>query len=210
MKKILFMGDSITCAGRTSDSDCHLGYGYATLISAALGHDKPNCYIFQNRGVGGNRVTDILARIKKDIINLAPDYMSILIGVNDVWHEMYGRCDGVEQELFEQYYDMLISQIIKSCPNTKIMIIEPFLLHGTATDGEWDTFRAEVEKRAEAAKRISDKFDLPFVPLMKRFDDAATIASPEHWTLDGVHPTASGHEIIKRAWLDVFCNTVEK
>lgn len=203
-KKILFMGDSITDAGRDYTCDYHMGYGYPTLVSAALGYDRPNEFVFQNRGISGNRVIDLLSRIKGDMINLKPDYMSILIGVNDVWHGLGEYPNGVDAPLFEVYYDMLLSQLQAALPNLKIMILEPFLTHGTGTDGQWDIFRSEVEKRAAIAKKMAEKYNLPFVPLMKLFDDACKIAPAEHWTHDGVHPTDAGHELIKRAWLEAF------
>ncbi len=203
-KKILFMGDSITDAGRDYNGDYHFGYGYATLVAAALGCDRPNDFAFQNRGISGHRIIDLLARIKRDMINLKPDYMSILIGVNDVWHELGDNPNGVDVPLFEMYYDMLLSQLKEALPDLKIMIMEPFLTHGTGTDEKWDVFRGEVEKRAAVAKKMAEKYELPFVPLMKIFDDACQIAPPEQWTRDGVHPADAGHELIKRAWLEAF------
>ena len=98
MKIVLFQGDSITDAGRTKD-DTNMGRGYAALVTAALGYECPGEYEFINRGINGNRVTDLYARIKRDIINLRPDVMSILIGVNDVWHEYdFGGGNGVDAE----------------------------------------------------------------------------------------------------------------
>ena len=86
MKTILFQGDSITDCGR-GNSISGFGDGYAMLVTAQLGLDCPGEYTFYNKGIGGNRIVDVYARIKEDIINLKPDYMSLLIGVNDVWHE---------------------------------------------------------------------------------------------------------------------------
>ena len=88
MKTILFQGDSITDAGRARDNDANRGVGYPHLVSARLGCDNPTEFNFINRGISGNRIVDLYARIKADIINLKPDVMSILIGVNDVWHEI--------------------------------------------------------------------------------------------------------------------------
>ena len=87
MKKVLFMGDSITDAMRDKDSDAYMGAGYATMAAGVLGRKEPYAYEFMNRGISGNRIVDLHARIRKDMINLQPDYISILIGVNDVWHE---------------------------------------------------------------------------------------------------------------------------
>ena len=110
MKTILFQGDSITDVDRTRDSDMYLGRGYAMLVEASLGADRPGQFRFLNRGISGNRVVDLYARIKKDMINLKPDYMSILIGINDVWHE-YTRQNGVDAEKYEMVYGLLIEEL---------------------------------------------------------------------------------------------------
>ena len=205
MKTILFQGDSITDAGRPKDRDADLGHGYAALVAATLGYKCPEEYVFYNRGVSGNRVTDLYARIKRDILNLKPDVLSILIGVNDVWHEYDGNGgNGVDAEKYYKIYAMLIEEIQEALPDTEIMILEPFVLKGTATEEAWDVFRSEVEKRAAKAKMIAEKFDLPFIPLQDKFDAATLLAPADYWLRDGVHPTTEGHELIKREWLKFF------
>ncbi len=208
MKNILFQGDSITDAGRIYENPDSLGSGYANLVSAALGYERLNEYKFLNRGISGNRIVDLLARIKCDMINLKPDYMSILIGVNDVWHEL-DYSNGVDSELFQTYYEIMIVELKKALPELKIMIMEPFLLKGPDTESKWEVFRCEVKKRAQAARNIAKKYNLTFVPLMKAFDDAQKDAPSTYWSADGVHPTAAGHEIIKREWIKAF-NTMEQ
>lgn len=203
MIKILFQGDSITDAGRSRESVQHRGSGYPTLVSAKLGYDHPGKYEFINRGISGNRVVDLLARIKCDIINLEPDVMSILIGINDVWHEL-GMQNGVDADIYEEYYRLLIRQIKKALPDIRIIILEPFVLKGDATAEKWEQFRDGAEKRAQISKKIADEFGLDFVPLMKKFDEAVRLAPPEYWLIDGVHPTAAGHELIAREWINAF------
>ena len=203
MKKILFQGDSITDAIRVRDNDNFRGSGYPTLVSGKLGFEFPNEYEFVNRGISGNRVVDLLARVKSDIINLKPDIMSILIGVNDVGHEL-ARQNGVSAENYEKIYNMLIDEICEALPEIRIIILEPFVLKGTATEEKWEEFRSEVEKRAAAAKRVAEGHGLPFVELQKKFDDAETLAPADYWLIDGVHPTAAGHELIAREWIAAF------
>lgn len=203
MKTILFQGDSITDAGRDKENHVHLGFGYATLVKGEIGLDNPNEYTFLNRGISGNRIVDVYARIKNDILNLKPDIMSLLIGVNDVWHELHHQ-NGVEGEKFFRIYDMLISEIKQELPDIKIMILEPFVLKASATEEKWDVFRAEVEKRAEKAKEIAKKHNLKFIPLQDKLDEAAKTAPNDYWLIDGVHPSACGHEIIKREWVKAF------
>jgi lysophospholipase L1-like esterase len=205
MKTILFQGDSITDAGRPKDRDTDLGHGYAALVAAALGCECPGEYVFYNRGVSGNRVTDLYARIKRDILNLKPDVMSILIGVNDVWHEYDGNGgNGVDAEKYYKIYAMLIEEIQEALPDTEIMILEPFVLRGTATNNNWDDFYSEVRKRAEKAAQIAEKYGLMFIPLQAQLDAAAQKVPEGYWLADGVHPTMAGHELIKREWLNAF------
>ena len=203
MKKILFQGDSITDMERSRENDGNRGIGYPTLVTAFLGAQRPEEFEFINRGISGNRVIDLLARVKSDTINQKPDYMSILIGINDVWHEFMNE-NGVDAEKYEMYYMIMIEQIKKALPDIKIMILEPFVLKASATEERWEEFRSETEKRAAAAKRVAKTHNLVFVPLMKIFDDAQNLAPAEYWLFDGVHPTAMGHELIKREWLKAF------
>ena len=203
MQTIIFQGDSITDADRSRENDENRGLGYPHLVTAKLGFDCPQQYRFFNRGVSGDCVVDLYARIKRDVINLKPDYLSILIGVNDVWHELNEQ-NGVEAEKYERIYRMYIEEILRAVPGVKIMILSPFVTHGAATDDKWDVFSAEVALRAAAAKRIAAHFDLPFIPLQELFDEAQQSAPASYWTADGVHPTVYGHELIARAWLRTF------
>ena len=202
--RILFQGDSITDASRDYSSDDRPGIGYALLIKAHLGLGNPGEYECFNRGVGGNRIVDLYARIKKDIINIKPDIMSILIGVNDVWHDFYEDANGVDADKFYKIYDMLIKEIKEALPKIKIMIMEPFALKGDATEANWDTFQKEVKLRAEMSEKIAEEHNLTFIPLQQGFDELAKKAPNAYWLSDGVHPTPMGHEYIKSKWLEAF------
>ena len=209
-KIVLFQGDSITDFGRDRKNSAAHGTGYAQRVAGILKANEPYKYTTYNRGISGNRIVDVYARIRSDIINLKPDYMSILIGVNDVWHELPGR-NGVSADKYERIYDMLIQEILQELPDIKIMILEPFVLPGSATvstdeyPDRWEYFRPEVELRAAAAKRIAQKYDLTFVPLQAMFDGVNADAPADgYWLIDGVHPTAAGHELITRAWVKAF------
>ena len=160
-------------------------------------------YTFYNRGISGNRVTDLYVRLKSDIINLKPDYMSILIGVNDVWHE-FEEQNGVDEDKFLKVYSMLIEEVKEALPEIKIMILEPFTLKGIGNEKYYSDFRIEVEKRAAKAKLIAEKYHFPFVSLQDKFDEVAKLAPCDYWLFDGVHPTAAGHELIKREWMKEF------
>lgn len=203
MKTILIQGDSITDAYRSKDDDSIMGVGYPLLVNGELSYRYPQEYKVYNRGISGNRIIDLYARIKTDIINLNPDVLSILIGVNDVWHE-FSHKNGIDAEKYYKIYCMLIEEIKATLPETQIMILEPFVLKGSGTEEQWDGFRHEVGRRAEKAKKVAEKYNLIFVPLQEKFDEACKVAPSDYWLYDGVHPTIAGHEIIKCVWLEAF------
>lgn len=195
MKTFLFQGDSITDWGRNRDDLKSLGMGYPLVTAANIGSKYPQKFQFINKGISGNRIVDVYARIKCDILNLKPDYMSILIGINDVWHEL-GAQNGIAAPKFEKIYSMLIEEIKEELPEIKLFILEPFVTPGTATDEKIEYFQTETKLRAESAKRIAEKYSLTFIPLQEVFDEAMKQAPASYWTLDGVHPTAEGHGLI--------------
>lgn len=203
MKTILFQGDSITDASRSREDDNKLGLGYPTLVKGILGFEEPGAYTFYNRGISGNRIVDLYARIKMDLINLKPDVVSILIGVNDVWHDI-SKENGVDAEKYYKIYSMLIEEVKEALPDIKIMILEPFVLKGSATEEAWDCFEREVHKRAEKAKAIAEKYNLTYIPLQEHFDEALKFCPADYWLRDGVHPTTMGHELIKREWIKAY------
>lgn len=209
MKRILFQGDSITDCGRGRDDFYALGGGYPNLIKATLGYESPNDYEFINRGISGNRIVDLYARIKSDFINLKPDYASIYIGVNDSWHEIIYN-NGVDTQKFKKIYEMMIEEIYAACPNIKLIIISPFVLEGRSTCNteeqpqRWEMFKNDVKEKSIVCKQIAEKYSLPLIELQPLFDEKCKEAPVEYWTGDGVHPTACGHEIIKRIWLETF------
>jgi lysophospholipase L1-like esterase len=186
-----------------------MGKGYPLLVKAELGADNPNEYEFINRGISGNRIVDVYARIKIDFINLKPDYASLYIGVNDAWHEI-NKCNGVDTDKFEKIYSMLLDEVYEACPDIKLFLIAPYVLEGTATcnteeiPDRLDRFIKDVGEKNAAVKRIAKKYNLPCIDLQQVFDEACKKAEPSYWTADGVHPTPCGHELIKRMWLKTF------
>ncbi len=207
-KKILFFGDSITDFFRDYENIESMGFGYPLLVSGELSCDYPGEYKFINKGISGNRIVDLYARVGADVIGHKPNYMSILIGVNDVWHADINN--GISTKKYEVIYDMLINEIKEEIPETKIMIMEPFILEGDATiatenePNRLDRFNTEIREKAVVARKMAQKYDLKFVPLQAVFEEATKKAPAKCWLYDGVHPTAAGHELIKREWINAF------
>lgn len=205
MKTILFMGDSITDCCRDKNDDNFKGHGIATAVSTRLSYAHPGELNFINRGISGNRIVDIYARIKSDAVNLAPDIMTLLCGVNDVWHEIE-RQNGVSAEKFEKIYTMYIEELHEALPNLKIIMIEPFLLRGSANEERYDEFYKEVRLRAAACERIAKKFNIPYVYLQDKLSSLAEKIGNEALLRDGVHPNITGIGLIS----DELCKEIEK
>ncbi len=212
MKTILFQGDSITDANRSADekSIFCMGHGYATMTAAMIGCDCPGQYAFFNRGVSGDKIVNILERRNRDIINLKPDYMSILVGVNDVGMEIKDS-DGTSADLYELCYDVIIGEALAALPELKIAIMEPFILRNPAQEAYYGELQSGIRARAAAAERIARKYRLTFLPLQSKFDEAAERSGdPAHWLYDGVHPTPAGHKLIAEEWYEKFYQTTIK
>ena len=163
--KILFQGDSITDADRNRDDIHDLGNGYPKYAAKYLTDYFPGIdFEFVDLGISGNQTIDLVNRLESDFVDVQPDIVSILIGVNDVWHELNYK-NGVDAEKFFKIYSMLIEEIKAELPDLKIMIMEPYVAKGTATAENWDYFKTEVAKRAEKSKEIAEKYNLTFIPL---------------------------------------------
>ena len=200
--RILFQGDSITDCGRRTGGGCGyetdgVGPGYPGLIKSRILRDRPDRddIEFVNRAISGNRIVDLYARWKADAINLKPDILSILVGVNDSWHEENGN--GVEPERAERIYRELLAWTREKLPEARLVLLEPF----TLPIGAGARLAAEVTLRGAYTRRLADEFGATFVPLQALFDEACRASRPEHWSADGVHLLPAGHQLVADAWL---------
>ena len=202
---ILFQGDSITDAGRDRsltgkpNDQKAMGKGYAWLAASQILVSQPDLRLkVFNRGISGNKVFQLADRWQQDCIVLKPNLLSILIGVNDIWHKLDGKYDGTV-EVYEHDYQALIERTKKSLPRVKLVVCEPFVLRCGAVDETWfpmfDNCRA-------AARRVADSAGARFVPFQSMFDAAVQYAPPQHWAADGVHPTSFGAALMAHAWLE--------
>lgn len=205
---ILFQGDSITDAGRSRDKEKTsapnnqpgLGNGYAWLAAAELLVDRPDDALkFFNRGISGNKVFQLAERWQADCLDLKPDVLSILIGVNDIWHTLEPKL-GYKGTvaIYERDYHALLERTRKALPKVKLVVCEPFVLRCGAVKDHWfpefDNYRA-------AAKRVAAKHRATFVPFQAMFDEAIKYAPPEHWAGDGVHPSPAGAALMAQFWV---------
>jgi lysophospholipase L1-like esterase len=206
--KVLFLGDSITDMGRNRERDnVWKGNGYVFFAAGDIKREDPSVEVI-NRGISGNRIVDLYARIKMDVWNLQPDVLSILIGINDIWHEIISQ-NGVELDRFIKVYDMLISDTLKVLPKVKIILCEPFVLKGTATEENYERF-LQVKEYAKAIKGLAEKYSLEFLPLQDAFDKAAEKTQASDYLYDGVHPDIAGARLIADEWMNLYNEKIKK
>jgi len=199
---VLFQGDSITDAGRNrasadANSAGALGSGYPLLVASAVLAARPGGTLrFYNRGISGNKVPDLQQRWTTDTIDLKPDVLSILIGVNDFWHKLDHGYNGTVQD-YEQQYNALLDATREALPRVHLIVLEPFVLRTGAVDARWFP---EFDQRRAAAARVAARARATFVPLQTVFNQQSRSAPPEYWAADGVHPTPAGHAVIAEQW----------
>lgn len=198
-QNILFQGDSITDCKRLETADGLGNNGYVKQIA--------NENIFNtvtNRGISGNGLLNMLCRWQKDAIDVQPDILSILIGVNDVLHELRDK-DGVDSILFYDVYDIILKNTHRMLPNTQIIVMSPFVLDVENPNiPDFPLFREKLNKIIHVVFELSTKYRLKYIPLQEIFDEKLSEYKKEELTIDGIHPTELGHTIIKEAFLEAY------
>lgn len=203
--RILFMGDSITDCGRNYDAKpathSSWGEGYVNVINAyttALLPDKQLMIV--NRGISGDTVLDLQKRWEKDVLEFKPDFVTIKIGVNDVWRHFDGvfcQDEMISVEQFEEVYRTLIEQTL---PYVKgIILLSPFMVEANTED----PMRKMVDKYRSVVEKLATEFDLPYGDIQERIDKYLKYQSSYVLSSDRVHPSLAGHMIIAKVWLEV-------
>lgn len=202
--RLLFQGDSITDMkwGRNQrDRNHYLGHSYVYLIAARLGVDMPEAQLdVYNRGMSGHKVRDLKARWQKDAIDIKPDWLSILIGINDVGRTVT-KDKGLEE--WEADYRFILNASRKANAGLKVVLLDPFVLAsgGLANESAFKAKRDIVDRLCEIVPKLAKDYGAIHVKTQEVFDEAAGKVSPEQWIWDGVHPLPQGHELIARNWL---------
>ena len=199
---ILFQGDSITDAGRDKKNQIAnqqkaLGAGYAWMAASHLLIKNPQLNLtIHNRGISGNKVHQLANRWDKDCLDLKPDILSIMIGVNDIWHGLNGKYEGTVKT-YEDDFLNLMERTRKALPKTQFVICEPFVLRCGAVNEKWFP---EFDRYRAAARKVADQNNATFVPFQSMFDEAVQYAPPKHWAGDGVHPSSHGASLMAHFW----------
>ena len=211
---ILFQGDSLTDSGRirnTEEPNINLGMGYVNLLAARITCDNPSVNVY-NRGVSGNRICDMYARWIEDTLNIDFDILSVMNGINDIGFQLrMGR--GADKDKFKFVYDRMLFEVKEKKPDAKLVIIEPFLVRkymgedGGDIYNDWDLWHGQITERGEICRELAEKYGAIFVPLAEDFAKLSEKYGPDVWSMDCIHPTAAGHEVIARKWMEA-CKSI--
>lgn len=197
-RTLLFIGDSITDCGRREDPD-QLGHGYVRLLAEHVAAHEPTATVI-NRGIGGDKVADLVERFGPDCIDLAPDLVTIYVGVNDAWHR-FTRGEHISEESFEQGYRRLLDQLAAAAPTAPVLLVVPFVAD---VDQERARIHEDLDGKVAVIRRLAEEYGHRLVDLEQTLSCAlAGGHTPLSIAEDGVHPTPAGHRLIADAWLEV-------
>lgn len=201
--KLLFQGDSITDAGRDRNDFHNLGNGYPKYAAGYLRERYPNIdFEFINLGINGNQTKDLVERLQKDFIDIQPDIVSILIGINDVWHHTADK-SWISDETFEERYSTVL-KTIKEKTNAKIIIMEPFLV--PVEDKLF--FREDLAPKIEIIRKLAREYADIYLPTDGLLQSAFIGDDPLSYAADGVHPTDKCADYIGRLYADYISKTI--
>jgi lysophospholipase L1-like esterase len=194
-RPIVFIGDSITDAGRRQDPS-GLGHGYVRLIAerlAARGDTRP----IVNSGISGNRIDDLRARWEPAVLAHRPATLSVYVGINDTWRR-YKTNEPTTPEHFETVYRSMLEEA-RALYQPRLVLVEPFLTPVRPEQQRWGF--EDLDAKREVVANLATEFGAAFVPLYPIMTIAAKAEGPEAIAADGVHPTPLGEELIAEAWL---------
>lgn len=203
--KLLFQGDSITDAGRSRENPHLLGGGYVKFAAEYLQKAYPQIeFEFINLGIGGNQTKDLVERLQSDFVDVQPDIVSIMIGINDVWHHAEDR-SWIPEEVFEARYRKVL-QTIREKTNAKIMMIEPFLI--PVADKLY--FREDLYRKIETVRKLAREYADVYMPTDGLLAAAFIGDDPVTFAADGVHPTEKGAEYIGKLYCRYMKEIMDK
>ncbi|MDY4140102.1 MAG: SGNH/GDSL hydrolase family protein [Eubacteriales bacterium] len=205
---ILFQGDSITDGLREKNKDRawdlnhQMGHGYAFLVNARWGAQYPERHFaFINRGISGNRIADLYGRWQEDAVNLRPDVLSILVGINDVGFTMWEQ-SGSGPERFGRIYQLLLDEARAANPALLMVLMEPFVMPVGDRKDTYQDWLSLLRPLQEQTRLIAERNGAIFIPLQERFERLCQVREASYWVWDGIHPTVSGHQVIADAWME--------
>ncbi len=201
--KLVMIGDSITDCDRARPIGEGLfgayGNGYVNLVNALLGAVYPEKRIrVVNMGISGNTVRDLKNRWKTDVLDLKPDWLSIMIGINDVWRQFDSPLQKEKHVYLDEYESTLEELAAQTLPELKgLVLMTPYIIEPNRNDA----MRATMDKYGAVVKKLAEKYNAVFVDVQAAFDEALKYYHPAALAWDRIHPNTAGHMIIARAFL---------
>lgn len=204
--RILFQGDSITDCHRNRDDFWDLGEGYVKYTASALKEKYPDIdFEFINRGIGGNRTENLLARINEDLIDLKPDIVTLMIGLNDTWHRY--QIDLVTDIDYFRSNLTSILEKIKNETNAKLIMMEPFLLY----DMGKDEMRPDLDEKIVVFHQLALKYADCFISIDGKFTEARVNGVDKYdLSPDGVHPGEAGKKLIANELVPIISKVIDE
>ncbi|MEG2117044.1 MAG: GDSL-type esterase/lipase family protein, partial [Clostridia bacterium] len=191
--RVLFQGDSVT-SGHRSTSENNLGSGWVFLISEYYKAIGKNVEVI-NRGVGGNRSVNLVERWEEDALNLEFDLMTIMVGINDVWHYVSGHAEFVTNEIFEKNYRYLLKSVLDK--GKFVVMFGSYICH---IGEDKKALRQDFDDKLNITRKLAKEFDLPFYDLDKILNSGA-YGYQKELTLDSIHPSEYGNSVLKEIWV---------
>jgi lysophospholipase L1-like esterase len=200
----LFQGDSITDGnrGRNTDPNHIMGHGYAFSIASRIGADFPTAgFTFYNRGISGNKITDLQKRWQTDTLDLKPDVLSMLAGINDTDAVINKPTEAISLDQFERMYRSLLADSKNQNPDILFVLGLPFVYPVGKRIENWERWRDDTSERQAVVRKLATDFDAVLVDYPALFDKAITKVPVDYWIWDGIHPTVFAHELMAREWI---------
>lgn len=203
---IVFAGDSVTDAGSAAAVSVpmfdNLGHGYVRLIDSLLAACYPELYVrVTNAGVNGHTSRDLLARFDTDVLAQKPDWVSICIGINDVWRQFDVPVIHEYQVMPEEYEQNVEAMILKAKDSVKgIFILSPYYIEPNTADA----MRARMDEYTAICRRLAEKHGCVFIDLQKLFSDYCAVRHSSYLAWDRIHPNQAGAMLVAREFLKHF------
>jgi len=194
--RLIFIGDSITDAGRDRTDPSSLGDGYVSMLASELTDGGAEVI---NLGIAGNRAADLAARWDSELLPAAPDVLTVYIGVNEVWRR-FDSDDPTPTEEFESTMRGLLASAIQAC-SPQLILMEPYLLPVSDEQRAW---LPELDEKRAAVARVATEFSAQLVPLHDVLTEAARGRDAAEFAPDGVHPLPAGSRAIAGAWREAY------
>ncbi|MEV1331641.1 SGNH/GDSL hydrolase family protein [Micromonospora costi] len=196
-QRIVFMGDSITDCGRR-DVAAPYGNGYVSLVRAFVTARHPDLDLhWVNRGVSGDTVRHLAARWERDAVGEQPDWLSVMIGINDIWRRYRGpEAEAVPIDEYERTLRALLTRAVEAT-GCRLILGDPYLIEPDRAEPQ----RADTDRYAAVVAALAADFGAVHVPTQAAVDRALAVSPPDRWADDRVHPNLPGHALLADAFL---------